>query len=102
MKKIVLITALMFFASAGLINAQVAARQVEQQSRIKQGVESKELTKPEAAKLKREQKKIRKDKKIAKADGKVTLREKRSLKHEQKHASRDIRKQKHDRQKRVK
>ena len=54
MKRIVLISALLFIVSAGLISAQnpgksIGARQATQQARIKQGVLSKKLTKKEAA-----------------------------------------------------
>jgi hypothetical protein len=105
MKKILLIGVLAFIASTGIIKAQVAtksttARQVEQQERIAQGVNSKELTRHETARLEREQRKIQIEKKVAKADGTVTPKEKRFLKRQQNKASRDIYKQKHDGQER--
>jgi hypothetical protein len=103
MKRIILIAAIMFFASAGLINAQVgtkstASRQASQQARIADGVHDKELTKKETARLEREQRKISIEKRIAKADGTVTPKEKRFLKHEQNRASRHIHRQKNDAQ----
>lgn len=101
MKKILLFAGSLFLASAGIINGQVATktistRQADQQARIVEGVKSKELTRPEALRLEREQKQIRTEKKIAKADGKVTPREKRIINHDQNRASKDIYRQKHD------
>jgi len=103
MKKIVIISAVLFIASAIQINAQTAtpavtSRQVKQQARIEQGVENKELTKTETARLEREQRRIEIEKRMAKKDGTVTPEEKRFLKREQNRANRDIRRQKHDAQ----
>jgi DNA-binding transcriptional regulator of glucitol operon len=101
MKKIVLISVILFVTSTGLINAQqtvrqTTSRQVKQQARIEQGVKSGELTKAETARLEREQRRIQIEKRMAKADGTVTPAEKRFLKREQNRASRDIRRQKND------
>jgi hypothetical protein len=105
MKKIFIISAILLISSAGFINAQVAtptvkSRQVEQQERIARGINSKELTRPEAARLEREQRRIQIEKKMAKSDGTVTPQERRFLKREQSRASRDIYRQKHDGQER--
>jgi len=106
MKKIILAAAIMLIASTGLINAQrgtrsTAARQATQQARIVEGVKSGELSRPEAARLEREQKKIQIEKRIAKADGTVTPAEKRFLRREQKRSSRHIARQKNDGQERI-
>ena len=103
MKKKILIAGIILITSAGIINAQVAtktisSRQANQQTRIKEGVKTDELTRPEAAKLESEQKNIQVEKKMAKSDGKVTPRERRIIKKDQNHASEDIYKQKHDAQ----
>ena len=105
MKKIAFIATVIFIASTGFARAQVAtpvvkSRQVEQQERISQGVQSKELTRRETARLEREQRKIRIEKKVAKSDGTVTPKEKRFLKRQQNKASKDIYRQKHDGQER--
>jgi hypothetical protein len=105
MKKILFIAVIALIASTGIIKAQVATkstsvRQVEQQERIKQGVQSKELTRHETARLEREQRRIQIEKKVAKADGTVTPKEKRFLKRQQNRASKDIYRQKHDGQER--
>lgn len=75
-------------------------RQDVQKERIKQGVKSGELTKPEARKLVAEQKKIGRAEARAKSDGTVTKKERAKLHHELNKANRDIARQKHDRQKR--
>jgi hypothetical protein len=75
-------------------------RQVNQQARIKQGVNSGELNRREAVRLEAEQAKIQAEKRIAKADGNVTPRERAKIQHDQNKASRQINNQKHDAQKR--
>ncbi|HQG56083.1 MAG TPA: hypothetical protein PL101_00915 [Bacteroidales bacterium] len=105
MKRIVL-TAIMILAfSSSMLLAQRgtvsnSARQGVQQERINEGIRSGELTRREARLLKREQRKIQIEKKLAQADGQVTPREKRFLRREQNRASRHIARQKHDRQSR--
>jgi hypothetical protein len=101
MKKIFFISALILSASISVMNAQTAtpkitSRQVKQQARIEQGTDNKELTRSETARLEREQKRIQIEKKMAKADGTVTPKERRFLKREQNRANRDIYRQKHD------
>ena len=71
-------------------------RQINQHARIKQGVQSGELTKGETVHLKKEQAKIQADKKEAVADGKVTPQERRHIKKEQNKANRDINRLKHN------
>ncbi len=74
----------------------VAKRQVNQQARIKQGVNSGELTKGETRHLEKEEGKIQADKLEAKSDGKVTAAERSKLHHEENKASRDIYRKKHN------
>ena len=78
------------------------ARQAKQKGRIQQGVKSGELTRPEAAKARADQRKIQRVENRAQADGKVTGREKAKLEHMQDKASADLARQKHDGQKRPK
>ena len=78
----------------------VTQRQENQKARIAEGVKSGELNRREAAKLRAEQHAIRAEKRMAKADGVVTHAERAKLHHDQNAASADIRKQKHDAQKR--
>ena len=106
MKKLILITGILFILTSAISIAQTTNRnitstQVNQQKRIKQGVKNKQLTKKEAKSLEAQQKKIKVEKKIAKSDGKITPREKKIIKHDQKRASKNIYREKHDKQNRV-
>ena len=68
-----------------------------ERARIAQGVKSGELTKGETVKLANEQKEIRKDVKEAKKDdGHIGPRERAEIKHDQRKASRDIYRAKHN------
>lgn len=71
-------------------------REAIQKQRIKQGVKSGELTKPEARRLAREQRKIKKDEAAAKSDGTVTPAERAKLQREQNRASRKIARKKNN------
>jgi hypothetical protein len=103
MKKLIVLTTVLFMISASALMAQRqtatnTGRQINQQARIHQGARSGELTGREAVALEREQKKIQIEKRIAKADGTVTPAEKRFLRREQNRASRHIARQKNDAQ----
>lgn len=78
---------------------RVDNRQDRQAARIEQGAASGALTGREQRRLNREQRAIARKEQKVEADGKVTPKEARRLEHMQDHASRDIRRQKHDRQK---
>ena len=81
-------------APAGVIHR----RQKRQHARIQQGVKSGELTPEEAARLEAEEQKVQADREKAVADGKITRKERRTIRHEQNQASRDIVRKKHNRQ----
>ena len=72
-------------------------REHQQQVRIRQGIHSGELTRQEARQLEAEQARIRVDERFAKRGG-LTPEERRRIQNELNKASRDIGKQKHDRQ----
>jgi hypothetical protein len=76
----------------------VGERQVNQEARIQQGVQSGQLTPKETAKLEKGQAKVEADKEKAMADGKVTKKERKKLAKEQDKQSKKIYKQKHDKQ----
>ena len=101
MKKI-LVAALFVCGFAIASNAQstpvVDQREANQKARIKEGVKSGELTKPEAKRLAKNQKHIKHAEAKAKADGVVTPGERAKLDHKQDKASKRIAKQKHDKQ----
>ncbi len=103
MKRIIVSTALLIaiiatnntFAQA---TPKVHAHQVHQKERIKEGVQSGELNRKEATRLRAEQAKIQAEKKVAKADGVVTPAERQVIKQDQQKASKHIYNQKHDAQ----
>ena len=76
----------------------VDKREVRQDARIQQGVASGELTAKETYRIEKGQAAINKVEAKAKSDGQVTRAERRRLHKMQDHASRDIHRQKHDRQ----
>lgn len=91
------LTTLSLAATAQTPNTpRVDERQANQEQRIEQGVASGELTQREANRLARQQNRIGHYEDKAKADGTVTGRERHQLNHAQNHASRNIRRQKHD------
>ncbi|MHB8906438.1 MAG: hypothetical protein ACYC6D_09970 [Melioribacteraceae bacterium] len=100
MKKVnlfLLITALFAMAlQAQTVTPKINQTQKQQQVRIKQGVKSGELTPLETRKLEKQQLKIQQAKKVAKSDGVVTKRERRHILNEQKQASKNIYRKKHN------
>ena len=100
MKKAVVLFALFVFGIASVAaqthTPRVARRQVKQQVRVEQGVRSGELTKGEARRLERQQRKIAVDKRRAKSDGVVTPAERAKLNREQNRASKRIYRTKHN------
>lgn len=67
-------------------------------ARIKQGVKSGELTKPETARLAAQTAKLKNEKEAYKADGVVTAQERKEYRSDKKKVSRRIYRQKHDAQ----
>ncbi|HKP86624.1 MAG TPA: hypothetical protein VJZ26_11035, partial [Blastocatellia bacterium] len=70
-------------------------RERRQQTRIRRGVRSGELTKREAARLEKEQAETHAQEAAARADGKVTGKERRHLRHRELRTSRHVYRQKH-------
>ena len=85
-------------SAPGANTPRIDQRQAIQEKRIDQGIASGQLTKRETRKLEREQTHINKVEDKAKADGVVTAKERKHLTKAQNHASRDIYRQKHDKQ----
>lgn len=101
MKRILSIVVLsLIIVQTGLI-AQVTpkatGRQAAQRARIAEGVVSGELSRKERRELKAEQRRINRTKRRAKVDGVVTPAEKAKINRRQNRASRNIARQKHDR-----
>jgi polyhydroxyalkanoate synthesis regulator phasin len=78
----------------------VNQRQHAQKQRIQEGVQSGELTRPEARRLTREQRKIRAKERLYKADGELTAAERKDLHQDLNKTSGQIYRQKHDNQER--
>jgi hypothetical protein len=110
MKTIPVIAAAVLALVGSIASAQTAAsapgantpridkRQANQEQRIDKGIASGQLTKRETRRLESEQAHINKAEDKAKADGSVTAQERKRLTRMQNHASRDIYRQKHDKQ----
>jgi len=75
---------------------RVDQRETHQQQRIEQGEKSGSLTTSEAAKLNAREDKLKADEAAAKADGKVTKKERAHLKHEENRDSKAIANKKHN------
>jgi Na+-translocating ferredoxin:NAD+ oxidoreductase RnfG subunit len=75
---------------------RVTQRQVKQTQRIQQGVASGELTRVETRRLAKQQRRIQRSKRRAKADGDVTARERAALHARQNAASRNVRRKKNN------
>ena len=73
-------------------------REHHQAQRIRQGVHSGELTRPETRRLVRSEARLHRNEARAKSDGVVTSRERARLQHEANVESRRIYRQKHDAQ----
>lgn len=87
-----------FAAFAQASTPGVDQRQINQEARIQQGANSGALTQREETKLERGQQHVQNMEGRAKADGVVTSRERARLQHAENVQSRQVYRQKHDRQ----
>lgn len=71
-------------------------RQHDQNHRIRQGVQSGQLTRDEAKDLRNEQRAIRQEERAYKSDGRLTKEERRDLHQDMNELSKDIYQEKHD------
>jgi len=98
MKKLIFLAS---FVSALMVtefaNAQARLNNHNQQVRIQQGVRHGQLTPREAQHLRAQQQRIKAMKRVAKADGRVTPRERMMIRNAEKRSSVAIYNQKHDR-----
>ena len=85
-----------FASTAQTKTPKVTDRQIHQQRRILKGAKNGELTKKEFKQLEKQQRSIHRTKKLAKADGKVTNKERALIHFRQNRASRNIAKKKHN------
>jgi hypothetical protein len=89
-----------FASSAQTKTPNINERQERQQARIARGVKTGQLTARETEHLEAREAKIQHDKRMAKADGKVTHAERAKLEREENRTSKAIYHQKHDAQRR--
>lgn len=92
------LVALPVLASAQTMHGRIEQRDANQDARIEQGVGSGALTSVEAAKLERNRQNIERLEAKARADGKLTPRERARIQKSQNIQSRKIYRQKHDAQ----
>jgi hypothetical protein len=85
-------------SSAQTKTPNINERQERQQARIAKGVNNGQLTARETEHLEAREAKIQHDKRMAKADGKVTPAERAKLEREENRTSKAIYRQKHDAQ----
>jgi len=83
-------------AFAGTNDPVIQQREINQQNRIEQGIQSGKLTPREAGRLEAQQTRIQQDEARMKADGNLTPRERAKLTREQNRASRNIYRKKHN------
>jgi len=100
MKQLILAAAI-FVAAVTTASAQsrtpmIHNRQQRQEVRIQQGRHSGQLTRAEAYRLQQQHARIRRDVRMARADGHVSARERAVIRQRQAVASRSIYRQKHD------
>jgi len=75
---------------------RIQQREVNQENRIQQGIQSGQVTPREAGRLEAQQARIKQDEARMKADGKLTKAERRKLTREQNRASKNIYRKKHN------
>jgi uncharacterized protein HemX len=95
--KFLLIAALALGTSISSADAQIRHRAQNQHQRIRQGINSSELTRHEARNLRKDQRDLHQDVRLAKSDGKITPRERKIIKKEENKNSRKIYRKKHNR-----
>lgn len=90
--------ALSLFAGATAFAQVTPARPGSDRARIRQGVRTGELTRPETARVRAQQADANQARRAARADGIVTATERREIRREEKQADRVLYRQKHDAQ----
>ena len=100
--RVVAVAALIFAISTPVLaepqSSGIDKREHKQKERINQGVESGQLTKKEARRLRHEQKRIKAKEEAMKLDGTLTKGERKELQQDLNKASEHIAEQKHDAQ----
>lgn len=86
----------LFFGPQVNAQARIGHRQMQQHERIVQGKRSGELTRHESRHLNMQQHMIRRDKRMAMADGHISHRERQIINREQNRANKGIYRMKHN------
>ncbi len=97
MKAIKFLAGVVLLLSLSVTASAQNGRSAMQHKRIKEGNHSGELTRHERKQLNRQQRHIRNEKREAKADGVVTGKERREIRRDERRASRNIYRKKHNR-----
>jgi uncharacterized membrane protein YebE (DUF533 family) len=97
----VLLSGALLLGLSAVSFAGINSRQHREQQRIRQGIHSGELTRPEVRRLEAEQARIRAYERYARRDGYISPRERARLDRGLDRAGRDIYRQKHDGQDRI-
>ena len=100
MKKFVLFLMVLFGVQFYVVAGASTTVGNSQKKRVAHGIINGELTRFETKKLVQQQKHIKREKRLAKADGVITRRERSHIRHDQKIANQSIYREKHDAQKR--
>jgi hypothetical protein len=95
---IVAACALVVAGAASLRAETIKKHEQREQRRIDQGEKSGRLTTKESERLQNQQEVIEKERQDAGADGKITKRERRDIRHDQKRLNQDIHHKKHNKQ----
>jgi hypothetical protein len=93
---IVLVAGLALSLPPAALSTNLKKHDRHEEKRINKGEKSGALTDKEANKLEDKQDAIQEERAEAKEDGKITKREKKSIRHEQKELSQDIYRKKHN------
>jgi len=101
MKQIMIISSLLLFGASAPAIAQTAGphvryHQINQRARIAHGKANGSLSRAEACQLHGQQRRVRQHKRIARADGQVTMRERAGIHRHQRKASANIYRKKHN------
>src|SRR5262245_36003231 len=93
---VVLVGGLVMSLPPAAISKTGRQHQRHEEKRIERGEHRGSLTEKEAGKLEEKQDAIEQEREEAKEDGKITPRERKSIRHEQKELSQDIYRKKHN------
>jgi hypothetical protein len=98
---IILLTVFSIGGFAQTATPGINKTQIKQKRVIHHGIKKGDITKFEARQLRKQQVNIKEEKRLAKADGQISKSERIFIKHEQKMASKNIQRMKHNKRNRA-